>query len=96
MIVGSQTTDDEGGEIVGRAMIEAVENQIRDSNPPETRQTYDRLISEGHSVDEAKRLIACVLSGEMFDMMKHQRPYDQAEYVQKLNRLPELPWDEEE
>ncbi|MDJ0706217.1 MAG: hypothetical protein QNJ46_23345 [Leptolyngbyaceae cyanobacterium MO_188.B28] len=26
------------------AILDAIENQIRDLNPPETKQTYDRLL----------------------------------------------------
>jgi hypothetical protein len=38
--------------------LEVVENQIRDNDPPETRQTLDRLLAEGYTADEARRLIS--------------------------------------
>ncbi len=76
-------------------MYEAIENQIRNNDPPETRQTLERLVSSGHSRAEAKRLIACVLATELFDVMKSEKPYDNARYVGNLKRLPELPWEEE-
>ena len=34
---------------LGRIILEIVENQIRDGDPPETRQNVDRLISEGYT-----------------------------------------------
>lgn len=78
------------------AIFEVIENQIRDNDPPETRKTFERLLGTGHSGAEAKRLIACVLAAELFDVMKSDKPYDNARYVSKLERLPELPWEEDE
>ena len=43
-----------------RLLLEVVDNQLRANDPRETRATYDRLMGEGHSPDEAKRLIALV------------------------------------
>jgi len=77
------------------AILEVIENQIRGNDPPETRQTLDRLVSSGISRAEAKRLIACVLATELFDVMKSEKPYDNARYVGNLQRLPVLPWKDE-
>jgi len=38
-------------------ILQAVDNQLRANDPPETKQTLDRLISEGYSKKEAKELI---------------------------------------
>ena len=46
------------------AILEVVENQLQANDPPETRQAYDRLISEGYSEVEVKKLIGCVVSSE--------------------------------
>jgi hypothetical protein len=72
-------------------MLEAVENQLRDNEPPETRATLDRLVAEGHSTSDAKRLIACVIVSEMFHIMKYGRQYDRDRFVAGLRALPELP-----
>jgi len=72
-------------------MLEVVENQLRDNDPPETRATLDRLMAEGHSRSEAKRLIACVVAAEMFHVFKERRPYDRGHFVAGLRGLPELP-----
>lgn len=80
-------------EVVSAAMYEVIDNQLRDGVPPETRQTLDRLMAEGHSQTEARRLIAAVVSSEIFEMLKHKRPYDEAGYVAALQRLPKMPWD---
>ncbi len=72
------------------AMLEVVENQLRDNTPPETKQTLQRLIKEGHSEEEAKRLIATVVASEIFGVLQQKRPYDQARYVAALQRLPKV------
>ena len=80
-------------EVVSAAIYEVVDNQLRDGEPPETKQTLERLLAEGHSRSEARRLIAAVVSSEIFEVLKHKRPYDQARYVAALARLPKMPWD---
>ena len=86
-------TKEPNPEIVRAAMLQVVDNQLRDGEPPETRQTLERLMAEGHSEAEARQLIAAVVSSEIFGVLKYQRPYDQANYVAALQRLPKLPWD---
>jgi hypothetical protein len=73
------------------AILEVVENQLRENDPPETKRTYERLLGEGHSSEEAKRLIGCVVVGEMFDILKRQEPFNHARFVAALDKLPELP-----
>jgi hypothetical protein len=72
-------------------ILEVVENQLLDNDPPETKQTYEWLMGEGHSSEEAKRLIGCVVVGEMFEILKRQEPFNHARFVEALNKLPELP-----
>ncbi|MFI5240801.1 MAG: hypothetical protein ACHQUB_03800, partial [Candidatus Saccharimonadia bacterium] len=69
----------------------AVENQLANNNPPETQQTYRRLISEGHSEQDAKLLIASVVAVEIFEVVNRREPYNHVRFVQALNRLPEIP-----
>jgi hypothetical protein len=78
-----------------RAILEVVENQLRDNNPPETKATLQRLIAEGVSHKEATELIACVVSTEIFEVLKSKRPYDNARFVAALHALPRLPWEKE-
>ena len=76
---------------LNQAVLEVVENQIRHLNPPATKETLDRLLREGHSEDEARRLIGCVVASEIFDILKAMQPYDEDRYVAALRNLPELP-----
>ena len=79
--------------IVNEAILEVVENQLRNGDPPETRQTYERLVKSGYSDEEARDLIGCVVVSELLDVVKNHRPYDHERYVAALKRLPTLPWE---
>jgi hypothetical protein len=59
--------------------------------PPAAKETFDRLVGEGIARDEARRLIGCVVASEIFDILKHLKPYDEVRYVKALRKLPELP-----
>ena len=83
-------------EIARAAIFEIIENQMRDGTPPETKQTYDRLIAAGHSREETMKLIGCVVSSEIFDVLKARQPYNQERYVAALKALPKLPWDDDD
>jgi hypothetical protein len=76
---------------LNKAILEVVETQIRQLNPPATKETFDRLIREGHDHDEACRLIGCVVASEIFGILKNMEPYDEDRYVSALRKLPELP-----
>jgi len=75
------------------ALLEVVKNQIDVNDPPETKQTLDRLVSEGHSEKEAMELIGCVVSAEMFDIMKKKEAFSLERFVTALNKLPKMPWE---
>jgi hypothetical protein len=73
------------------AILKAVENQITNDNPPVTRLTYERLLREGISKDDAKVLIGSVVAVEIFEVVNRCEPFNQERFVKALNRLPELP-----
>ncbi len=72
-----------------------MENQLRDNNPPQTQQTYQRLRAAGHSIEQAKQLIGAVVASEIFDVLKNQKPFDLNRFVGRLDKLPLVPWDGE-
>jgi len=45
----------QGNPHLKQAMLEVVDNQLRDNNPAETGQTYERLMGEGHSEKKSER-----------------------------------------
>jgi len=85
--------EQEGNPHLKAAIMEVVENQIRDNSPPETLQTYQRLIREGHSEEEAKRLLGCVVSSEKFEVLRKKEPFNENRFVEALNKLPVMPWE---
>lgn len=74
--------------------LEVVSNQLRMNDPPETKATLKRLVSEGYSKQDAKEMIGAVVSDHIYDMLKNKRKFDNSKYVQDLARLPVLPWDD--
>jgi hypothetical protein len=86
----------EGNPYLEAAIMEVVENQLRGNDPPQTRQTFDRLIDAGYPEKEVKRLIGCVVSAEIFDILKKNEPFSLERFVKGLNKLPAMPWDEDE
>jgi len=84
------TKRDPDAALVRAHLLKTVDNQLRDGDPPETRETLQRLIAEGHTRAEARRLIACVVASEVYNVLKYNRPFNEAGYVAALRRLPEL------
>lgn len=84
--------DSPDGQRAGEALVEVVENQIRDNDPPETRLTLDRLMALGESREEAMRYITCSLSVEIFESLKNNTPYNEERYLTNLKNLPKLPF----
>ena len=78
---------------LGKVILEAVENQIRDNDPPETRQTIDRLMGEGYSADEARRLVSTAVTVEIFHIMRDREPFNRERFLWNLAHLPREPWD---
>jgi hypothetical protein len=87
--------DTPAGQRAGEAMVEAIENQLRDNNPPETKRTLKRLMSMGESRENAIRYIGCALSVEIYEALKHHSPYNEERYIKNLKALPKLPYDDE-
>jgi len=77
------------------AIREAVENQLRDNDPPQTQQTYQRLLAAGHSIEQAKQPIGAVVASEIFDVLKNQKPFDLGRCVERLDKLPMMPWEDD-
>lgn len=82
-------------EMTREVIFEIVENQMREGAPPETRQTYDRLMADGHSREQSMKLIGCALTSEIFSVLKENKPFDEERYVAALKALPKLPWDDD-
>ena len=73
--------------------LEVVENQLREGDPPETRQTLDRLKGLGFGVRDAKLLIASAIAAETFRILKHSEPFNRDRFIRYLNHLPDQNFD---
>jgi hypothetical protein len=69
------------------ALLEAVDNQLRDNTPPVANETFERLQSEGYTAQQAKEKIAAVLIEDIYTVMSTKTPHDEAEYERKLRAL---------
>src|SRR5205823_11954285 len=69
------------------AILEVVENQLRDNNPPETRQTFERLLAAGYSQQRAMEMIGSAVVGEIWNVLHEKKPFDLARFVGLLKRL---------
>jgi hypothetical protein len=77
------------------AILEVIHIQVRDNDPPETKQALIRLQDQGFSEKEALKLIGYVVASEVFGVIKENRHYDKEKYISALNKLPKLPWEKE-
>lgn len=84
--------DGHSGAAAQAAILEAVGNQIDNEDQPEARQAYERLRKLGHSVGDAKKLIAACLSVEIWHTLHPEGGgYNRERYVSALKELPQLP-----
>jgi hypothetical protein len=73
------------------AFLEVVENQLEADDPPETRETLERLMGEGMSEADARAHIAAVVAVETYAVMKSQDVFNRERFVRNLRALPEEP-----
>lgn len=71
------------------AAIDAViEQQFAEKDPPETLATYERLQEEGFSAEEARGLVAQVVSLEVAEMFAGNGGIDVERFKDALEKLP--------
>ena len=68
-------------------ILDVVDNQLRDNNPPVTRETYERLKAAGYTSQQAKEKIAIVVVESIYDILKTNTPHDETEYEKHLRAL---------
>jgi hypothetical protein len=70
------------------AILEVVDTQLRENTPPETRQTFDRLVTSGYAPEDARRLIGNVVAQEIFHVLQRREVYNEQRYLAALHGLP--------
>ena len=69
------------------AILEVVENQIRNGDPPETRQTLERLLAAGYSRKQAVEMIGSAVVEEIWAIMHDHKAFDLARFTALLEQL---------
>lgn len=70
-----------------KLILEVVDNQMRDNTPPMTRITFERLVSNGCTPQEAKEKIGSVVVCHIYDIMHDGMTFDGEKYVNDLQKL---------
>ncbi len=75
---------------IGAPILDVVGCQLREQNPPETSETYNRLRLDGYTDDQAKRMIGHVIAQEVSQIIRHHKPYSSDRFARALRELPSL------
>jgi hypothetical protein len=73
------------------AIFEVVDNQMTAGEPPETKETFDRLLGEGYSEEDARKLIGQAICVEIYCIGKHKETFNRDRYLRNLRELPKEP-----
>ena len=68
-------------------IIEIVNNQLMDNDPPFVKETLNRLTTNGWNESKAKEAIAAAVLGEMYYTLKDHVPFDTERYHRELKAL---------
>ena len=80
-------TDPEYNPHLKALLMEVVNNQIKNNDPPEARETLNRLIAAGYSREKAKERIASVVITHIYDIMHDSKQFDAEKYKRDLLEL---------
>jgi len=69
------------------AILEVIENQIRNGDPPETQQTLERPLVAGYSRKQAVEMIGSALVEEIWAILHDHKPFDRARFTALLEQL---------
>ena len=70
-----------------KIIIQSVEIQIRDNDPPITKTTFERLMKNGRDQATAKEMIASVIAEEIYLTMKDDRKMNIENFARRLAEL---------
>jgi hypothetical protein len=73
------------------AIFEVVDNQIAAGDPPETKETFKRLLGEGFSKEDTKKLIGQAVCVEIYCIGKNREEFKRERYIRNLRNLPKEP-----
>lgn len=68
-------------------ILGVVETQLRENDPKATKKAFERLTAKGYSKEEIKEMIAVVILEDIYEMLKHKKPFDEEKFAKKLSKL---------
>lgn len=68
-------------------ILEIVDNQLSENNPPETKLTFQRLIELGYTELQAKEKIGAVVTEQIYYTMKYKKAFNLEKFIEGLDRL---------
>jgi len=80
-------------EILRAQIFDIIKKQMMSNDPPETKQTFERLNRLGYSEQDAKMYIGQCVAVELFNLLKYKKPFDEHRYITNLKKLPKEPFD---
>jgi len=69
------------------AIHQTIENQIANHDPAQTAEALAALIQAGYTRHEAIHAIGAILTPELFEILRDNRPFDEAAYIEALRNL---------
>ncbi len=73
--------------VLKQAILEIVESQLRDNDPPETGQTLKRLEAAGYSRETAIEMIGTAVVGEIWQVTHEHKAFDRKRFKALLDEL---------
>lgn len=77
-----------------RLIFEALDNQIKMNNPPETKATYKRLRKLGFDDYTTKQYLGQCLAVEIYGIITRGEEHNEERYINNLKKLPEEPFED--
>ncbi len=74
------------------AILAAVEEQINSPESPYVREHYNRLLALDIDKDDVMKLLGSVLAAEMWEISVQGREFDEKQYIERLEKLPDTSW----
>ena len=90
-----QQPETEEAQFVRQQLFEAIENQLRDNDPPFVQSVLNKLVLVGIGREEAVEMMAYILSLEIQKTLSQDSGFDLQNYEKMLRALPDLPDDED-
>jgi len=73
------------------AIFDVVDNQMAAGEPPETKETFERLLGEGFSKKDVKKLIGQAVCVAIYCIGKNKEEFNIERYRRNLRNLPKEP-----